>query len=70
MAKVRIQARNAHSEDASEHNEQLPTPGTHRHNKNKHVGAIAILQRVWKREGFLGWYQVCLLNVYPQLQAH
>jgi hypothetical protein len=69
MAKVRIQARNADVEEPSEHHEQLPLPGTHRHAKNKHVSAVAILQRVWKREGFLGWYQVCFLNAHSLLSA-
>ncbi|KAF7773383.1 hypothetical protein Agabi119p4_5550 [Agaricus bisporus var. burnettii] len=57
MAKVRIQARNGDSEDAVEHEEELPPPQSYRHAKNKDASAVAILKRVWKREGFLGWYQ-------------
>lgn len=64
MAKVRIQARSADADDAAEHNQQLPSPGTYRHAKSKHVSAIGILKRVWKREGFFGWYQVGLPNAY------
>ncbi|TFK40188.1 mitochondrial carrier domain-containing protein [Crucibulum laeve] len=57
MAKVRIQARSADVEDAVEHHEQLPRPHAYHHEKSKHVSAIDILTRVWKREGFVGWYQ-------------
>ncbi|KAF9453508.1 mitochondrial carrier [Macrolepiota fuliginosa MF-IS2] len=57
MAKVRIQARSADSEDATEHNGELPLPNGHRNTHNKNSGAIDILKRVWRREGFLGWYQ-------------
>lgn len=50
MAKVRIQARTADAGDEEQH------PGSYHH---KHAGALDILARVWKREGFVGWYQVC-----------
>lgn len=58
MAKVRIQARSADVEDADEHH--LPPPAAHayHHAKNKHIGALEILARAWKKEGFVGWYQV------------
>lgn len=57
MAKVRIQARSADAEDAMEHHSELPKPHTFHHDKRRHVGALEILSRVWKKEGFLGWYQ-------------
>ncbi|GLB40287.1 putative mitochondrial carrier (TC 2.A.29) family protein [Lyophyllum shimeji] len=52
MAKVRIQARCADSDDG--HN---VLPHTPHHVNTKHVGAIQILARVLKKEGFAGWYQ-------------
>ncbi|THH32256.1 hypothetical protein EUX98_g1932 [Antrodiella citrinella] len=57
MAKVRIQARTADVEEAQE--EHLPVPHQHQfhHTQFKHVGALEILTRVWKKEGFVGWYQ-------------
>lgn len=54
MAKVRIQARTADAGDEEQH------PGSYHH---KHAGALDILARVWKREGFVGWYQVCQSTV-------
>ncbi|KAF8968055.1 mitochondrial carrier domain-containing protein [Flammula alnicola] len=57
MAKVRIQARSADAEEAIEHHESLPHPHEPHHKHGKHVGALDILARVWKREGFTGWYQ-------------
>jgi len=50
MAKVRIQARSADSEDSTNNQSE-----SHRHKKP--TGALDILARVWKREGFVGWYQ-------------
>lgn len=58
MAKVRIQARSADVEDALEHDEKPPQTHKYHHKHGKHVGALDILARVWKREGFTGWYQV------------
>ncbi|KAF8071806.1 mitochondrial carrier domain-containing protein [Lyophyllum atratum] len=52
MAKVRIQARSADSEDG-----QQSLPHTPHHANTRHVGAIQILGRVLKKEGFVGWYQ-------------
>jgi adenine nucleotide transporter 17 len=64
MAKVRIQARSADSEDAGLHYE----PHTRHHDQqSKHPGAIRILARVWKNEGFVGWYRVRLLISYRAL---
>jgi len=59
MAKVRIQARSADAETAEEERHELPHPH-HPHHTDKsirHAGALEILARVWKREGFRGWYQ-------------
>jgi hypothetical protein len=59
MAKVRIQARSADEEDAKEGHLDPPKPHTPHHNSHsRHAGAIHILTRVWKKEGFLGWYRV------------
>ncbi|KAF8623653.1 hypothetical protein AX17_007352 [Amanita inopinata Kibby_2008] len=57
MAKVRIQARSADADDAMVRGDELPKTHMYHHAKNKHVGALDILVRVWKREGFTGWYQ-------------
>ncbi|KAF9524865.1 adenine nucleotide transporter [Crepidotus variabilis] len=57
MAKVRIQARTADSEDALEHHEKPPHAHEYHHQHSKHIGALDILGRVYKREGFTGWYQ-------------
>ena len=57
MAKVRIQARSGDVDDVIE------TSDEHPHQKQvKHAGAVEILARVWKREGFTGWYQVCRIT--------
>ncbi|KAI0028220.1 mitochondrial carrier domain-containing protein [Vararia minispora EC-137] len=53
MAKIRIQTRSADAEDARAHH-TLPGPTGAPHH---HPGALDILIRVWKNEGFLGWYQ-------------
>lgn len=58
MAKVRIQARSADVEDAAERHEELPHTHEYHHRHGHHVGALDILARVWKKEGFTGWYQV------------
>jgi len=57
MAKVRIQARSADAEDPIGNGPELPLTNGYRDEK-KQVGALDILARVWKREGFVGWYQV------------
>lgn len=66
MAKVRIQARSADIEDAVVQHHDLPPHHHYHHDKYQHVGALDILARVWKREGFVGWYQVsataCMIN--------
>ena len=60
MAKVRIQARSVDSEDSTNIQSQ-PKPHSH-HQRSKQIGALAILARVWKREGFVGWYQVIIIH--------
>lgn len=60
MAKVRIQARSADIEEANE--EHQPPPPAHKphhaaHGVVHHPGALEILARVWRKEGFVGWYQ-------------
>ncbi|KAH8101006.1 adenine nucleotide transporter [Cristinia sonorae] len=57
MAKVRIQARTADAEEAKEEHLPKPHPHEYHHTQFKHTGALDILGRVWKKEGFLGWYQ-------------
>ena len=59
MAKVRIQTRGSDAQMAKE--EGLPAPPHHpyHHGANsKHPGALDLLRTVYKREGFVGWYQV------------
>jgi adenine nucleotide transporter 17 len=63
MAKVRIQARSADVDDAADKGFTIPPNGYH-HDKHKHAGALDILARVWKREGFVGWYQVYSTKFY------
>lgn len=60
MAKVRIQARSADVDDAKEHHVPKPPHGHFHHDHSHHVGALDILARVWRKEGVVGWYQVCL----------
>jgi len=60
MAKVRIQARSADDDDAIEKNGLPPPSQAPHHSHRKHIGAIGILKRVWKKQGFVGWYQVSL----------
>jgi hypothetical protein len=58
MAKVRIQARSADSEAAKEEHRDAPKPHTPHHDQQlRHAGAVQILARVWKKEGFVGWYR-------------
>lgn len=61
MAKVRIQTRGSDAQMANE--ERLPAPPHHayHHSANsKHTSALDLLRVVYKREGFVGWYQVGL----------
>ncbi|KAF7795273.1 hypothetical protein EIP86_006426 [Pleurotus ostreatoroseus] len=57
MAKVRIQARSADTDDARAHHEPKPHPGQFHHDHSRHVSGVDILARVWRKEGFMGWYQ-------------
>ncbi|THG98736.1 hypothetical protein EW026_g3502 [Hermanssonia centrifuga] len=57
MAKVRIQARSADVDDAIAHHSSKPQPHHFHHDKTRHIGALDILARVWRKEGPLGWYQ-------------
>lgn len=58
MAKVRIQARSADVEEAQEEHIALPQHNRPHHKTGHHVGALTVLERIWRRNGFLGWYQV------------
>jgi len=61
MAKVRIQTRGSDARMAKE--EGLPAPPHHAHHhsaSSKHPSALDLLRVVYKREGFVGWYQVSL----------
>lgn len=56
MAKVRIQA--GHSTD-DEEEESLPGPSSKpMTRRKKDVGAVTLLSKVLKEQGFTGWYQV------------
>ncbi|KAL1724414.1 mitochondrial carrier domain-containing protein [Schizophyllum commune] len=58
MAKVRIQARSADAEAAAEQHREAPRPHEQHHkDHSRHVGALDVLKRVYKREGVAGWYQ-------------
>ncbi|EIW57663.1 adenine nucleotide transporter [Trametes versicolor FP-101664 SS1] len=57
MAKVRIQARSADVEEAQEEHIALPQHNRPHHKTGHHVGALTVLERIWRRNGFLGWYQ-------------
>ncbi|CAL1717097.1 unnamed protein product [Somion occarium] len=65
MAKIRIQARSADEEEAIAEHVPIPKPHGYHHDKFKHVGALEILARVWRKQGPLGWYQVR----YPPLDS-
>jgi hypothetical protein len=56
MAKVRIQARSADT-DASESKGLLGGRNGNIEPKAMHVGALGLLLRVLRKEGFVGWYQ-------------
>ncbi|KZT67458.1 mitochondrial carrier [Daedalea quercina L-15889] len=57
MAKVRIQARSADSEEAAEEHQPVPPKHAYHHAHSKHVGALDILARVYRHQGLTGWYQ-------------
>ena len=62
MAKVRIQARSADLEEAQEEHIPLPQHNKPHHKTGHHVGALTVLGRIWRRNGFLGWYQVRIVK--------
>ncbi|KAJ7285156.1 mitochondrial carrier domain-containing protein [Mycena rebaudengoi] len=59
MAKVRIQARTADTEEAESQNLDIPVANRphHNHSKLQHPGALDILSQVWRRDGMVGWYR-------------
>ena len=66
MAKVRIQARSADAEAAAEQHREAPRPHEQHHkDHSRHVGALDVLKRVYKREGVAGWYQVSEVSLLP-----
>ncbi len=67
MAKVRIQARSADAEEAEAEHHPLPHHNKPHHRTGHHVGALTVLARVWRRNGFLGWYQVRLASRVSRL---
>jgi len=56
MAKVRIQTRKKDGEENEEGT--LPEPANTGKRYRKNEGAVDILARVLRKEGFLGWYKV------------
>lgn len=62
MAKVRIQARSSDTDTLE--NEGLPG-GRNGSTKSKanQAGALGLLLRVLRKEGFVGWYQVDITNL-------
>jgi hypothetical protein len=65
MAKVRIQARSADIQDIPMHHDHPPYLNENHKKQRKHAGALDVLAGVWKREGYFGWYQVCVLRSAP-----
>lgn len=63
MAKVRIQAR-AGDADASE-DDCLPGGQNRKTKAKKQAGALGLLLRVLRKEGFIGWYQVNITALSP-----
>ena len=57
MAKVRIQTRKKDTEEGEE--DTLPLPANESARRRQNEGAVEILARVLRTEGFLGWYKVC-----------
>lgn len=60
MAKVRVQARGAHSEeDVADLTEKGKANGTAPAEREpRHSGAVDVLRKVYREKGFRGWYQV------------
>jgi len=58
MAKVRIQAGGSDAEASEDEKRSLPSHHHHhRQDKSKHLGAVDLLAKVYRKEGLLGWYQ-------------
>ena len=57
MAKVRIQTRKKGVEESEDGT--LPGPANTGRRRRQNEGAVEILARVLRTEGFLGWYKVC-----------
>jgi hypothetical protein len=56
MAKVRIQTRKKGAEENDDG--ALPEPANTGRRRQQHEGAVDILARVLRTEGFMGWYKV------------
>ncbi len=56
MAKVRIQTRKKGGDESEDGT--LPEPANTGNRNRKNEGAVDILSRVLRKEGFLGWYKV------------
>ncbi|KAI0067295.1 mitochondrial carrier [Artomyces pyxidatus] len=56
MAKVRIQTRSVDDDTAKEEH-TIPVHHGYHHKRGHHPGALDILIRVWRHQGFVGWYQ-------------
>ena len=70
MAKVRIQTRQKGAEEEEEENGALPAPANGSARRPKDEGAVDILARVLRTEGFTGWYKVRVPVPQPsQLQC-
>jgi adenine nucleotide transporter 17 len=63
MAKVRIQAR-AGDADASE-DDCIPDGQNGKTKATRQTGALGLLLRVLRKEGFVGWYQVSITVLSP-----
>src|SRR6266702_5387750 len=58
MAKVRIQTRQKGAEEEETENGTLPANGNGGVRRPRDEGAVDILSRVLRTEGFSGWYKV------------
>ena len=59
MAKVRIQAGTDENED-----DKLPEPAASSQKKDKRNSAVALLARVLKEQGIIGWYRVSWISIF------
>ncbi|KAI0783858.1 adenine nucleotide transporter [Irpex lacteus] len=57
MAKIRIQARSADTDEYRATHAEKPLPHHRHHEHSQHVGALTLLRRVLEKEGIAGWYQ-------------